>query len=202
MKSQICTNILSDYRFTDGNLIILYAIHSGKAADGGKGLPDYINERIKTCLNTYRIIIQSKPDGHKTTILVVANREYVEDVKDELTRIGVDEKIIAIDSVSKNVTQCFDHVVNIIKNRINPPFIYFVGSVWLKDIYEYVVGSKLKGYRVQFEGALDHRPVKEVEEEKALDVPKKGAEYYKRKAKDKTIDMVLDYIFPEEKNKP
>jgi hypothetical protein len=193
---------LSEYRFTDGNLIILYSIHRGKSTDGGKGIPDYINERIKACLNIYRIIMHSKPDRHKTMILIVAHRKYVEDVKDELVRAGVDEKIIAIDSVSKNVAQCFDKVVNIIKKRANPPYLYFIGSVWLKDIYDYVVVSKLKGYRVQFEGALDHRPINEVEKEKALDVPKKGIEYYKRKAKDKTIDMVLNYIFPDNNKLP
>ena len=44
---------------------------------------------------------------------------------------------------------------------------------------------------------LDHRPVKEVEADKALDAPKKSLEHYKRRAKDKAIDIVLNYMFPE-----
>jgi hypothetical protein len=86
-----------------------------------------------------------------------------------------------------------------IKTRVNPPYIYFIGSVWLKDIYDSTVESKLKGYKVQFEGALDHRPVQEVEKEKALDVPRKSLEHHKKKSKDKAIDILLNYIFPEER---
>jgi hypothetical protein len=50
---------------------------------------------------------------------------------------------------------------------------------------------------VQFYGALDHRPVGEVEQEKALDTPKKGMEYYKQKAKSKAVDALLNIIFPD-----
>ena len=184
-------------RFTDGNLIILYAIYRGKSVDGD--LPDYINQRVNVCINTFRIIMQSKPDNYKTKIIVVANTIYVENIKDKLIKAGIDQKIIAVDCVSENVAQTFDHILNVIKTKINPPYIYFVGSVWLRDICESTAISKLKGYRVQFEGALDHRPVEEVEKEKALYIPKKSIEHYKRKAKDKTIDMLLNYIFREGK---
>lgn len=192
---------MSEYRFTDGNLIILYAIHSQDSFRGQNRIPDYINERIKVCLITHRVIVQSKPDGKKTVILVVGNQQDVEYITDKLVEAGVDQKIIAKDNLSKNVTQCFDRVVDMIKSRTNPPYLYFVGSVWLRDIYDAVVISRLNGYRVQFEGALDHRPVKEVEEEKALDAPKKGLEHYKRRAKDKAIDIVLNYMFPEGNDK-
>jgi hypothetical protein len=184
-------------RFTDGNLIILYAIHRGVSMDGG--LPDYINERVNVCINTFRIIMQSKPDNYKTMIIVVANTISAENIKDKLIKAGIDQKIIAVDCISENVAQTFDHILNVIKTKINPPHIYFISSVWLRDICESTAISKLKGYRVQFEGALDHRPVEEVEKEKALDIPKKGIEHYKRKAKDKTIDMLLNYIFSEGK---
>jgi hypothetical protein len=97
------------------------------------------------------------------------------------------------------VAQTFDNVLNIIKTKINPPHIYFIGSIWLRDICEATAISKLKGYRVQFEGAMDNRPVEEVEKEKAMDIPKKGIEHYKRKAKDKTIDILLNYIFREDR---
>ena len=186
---------MSEYHFTDGNLIILYAIYKVTPLD--RGLPDYIRERIKVCLDTFRIIMESKPDKHKTMIIVVSNMKSAENIKNELIKAGVDQKIIAIDCTPENVGQTFDHIINIIKTKINPPHIYFVGSVWLKDIYDSTVVSKLKGYKVQFEGALDHRAVEEVDKEKALDIPKKGLEYYKRKAKDKTVDMLLNYIFPE-----
>ncbi|HKI08959.1 MAG TPA: hypothetical protein VKA09_11230 [Nitrososphaeraceae archaeon] len=192
---------MSEYRFTNGNLIILYAIHSQSPSSGMNRLPDYINERVKVCLDMHRIIIQSKPDGNKTVILIVGNQPDIEYITETLVKAGVDLKIIARDHHSKNVTQCFDQVKALIKTRANPPYLYFIGSVWLREIYDAVVLSRLNGYRVQFEGALDHRPVKEVEEEKALNVPKKGLEHYKRKAKDKAIDLVLNRMFPEGNDK-
>jgi hypothetical protein len=118
-------------------------------------------------------------------------------VKEALLKEGVDEKIIVIDSSPKNIAQTFDRVLVMIKSRINPPHIYFVGSVWQRDIYDSIVVSRLKGYRVQFEGALDHRPVREVEQERAFEAPRKNSEYYKKKAKDKAINMLLNHIFPE-----
>src|SRR3989442_10162586 len=125
---------MSEYHFTDGNLIILYAIHKSTSIDGG--LPDYINERIKVCVDTFRIIMQSKPDKHKTMIIIVTNRKSTQNIKDELAKAGVDEKIIAVDYISENMAQTFDHILNIIKTKINSPYIYFVGSVWLRDIYD------------------------------------------------------------------
>ena len=187
---------MSGHRFTEGNLVILYAIYRGRSADG-RSLPDYMLERVKVCLDTLRIITRSKPDKHKTTIVVVANPESVGVVKEALLKEGVDEKIIVIDSSPKNIAQTFDRVLDMIKSRINPPHIYFVGSVWQRDIYDSIVVSKFKGYRVQFEGALDHRPVHEVEQERAFEAPRKNSEYYKKKAKDKAINMLLNHIFPE-----
>ena len=143
--------------------------------------------------------MESKPDKQKTLIIVVADEKSGKLIKEGLVRGGVEEKIIAIDSSSENVAQTFDRVINMIKTRVNPPYIYFVGSVWLRDIYDSTVVSKLKGYKVQFEGALDHRPVEEVEKEKALDVPRKSLENYKKKSTDKAIDILLNYIFPEER---
>lgn len=187
---------MSEHRFTEGNLIILYAIFRGRSADGRR-LPDYVLERIKVCMDTLRIITRSKPDKHRTSILVVANLESGELVKEALLKGGVDEKIIVIDSGPKNITQTFDQVLDILKSRVNPPHVYFVGSVWLRDIYDSIVVSKLKGYRVQFDGALDHRPVHEVEKERGFETPRKSTEYFKKKAKSKALDMLLNYIFPE-----
>jgi hypothetical protein len=118
-------------------------------------------------------------------------------VKDALVQGGVKPEIIAIDTDSQNMAQTIGRVYDMIKNKPNPPFIYFIGSVWLHDIFNSTVLSKMKGFRVQFYGALDHRPVDEVEREKALDVPKKGMEYFKQQAKNKAVDMVLNFIFPD-----
>jgi hypothetical protein len=188
---------LSEYRFTHGNLVILYALHRQTYLVGHDRIPDHVNERIKLCLNIQRIIEQSKPDGRKTVIWVVSSQHDGDHLLSRLGEAGIDQKIIAMDYRSKNVSECFDRVLTTISDRTNPPYLYFIGSVWHKEIYDSVVLSKLKGYRIQFEGALDHRPVKEVEEEKLLDAPRKGLEYYKRKTMDKAIDIVLNRMFPE-----
>jgi hypothetical protein len=188
--------IMSEFRFTDGNLIILYGINREKFPEV---LPDHIKERVKVCLGTFKIIMESKPDKQKTLIIVVATEKFGKLVKEELVKRGIEERIIAIDSSSKNVAQTFDHIIKMIGSRSNPPYIYFIGSVWHKDIYDSAVVSKLKGYKVRFEGALDHRPVEEVEKEKALDTPRKGIEYYKKKSKNTAIEILLNYIFPEKK---
>ncbi|HXG07438.1 MAG TPA: hypothetical protein VNI77_08955 [Nitrososphaera sp.] len=188
---------MTEYRFTDGNLIILYAIHRSKTSNGSDDLPDYIKERVKLGLETYHRVIKSRPDRHKTMVIVVGEQSSAEKVKQALVEGGVNPDIIAIDSESKNMAQTVGTVVDMIKSKPNPPFIYFVGSVWLQDIFNSTVISKLKGYRMQFYGALDHRPVDEVEKEKALDAPKKGMEYYKHQAKNKAVDMLLNIIFPD-----
>ena len=186
---------MSDYRFTDGNLIVLYAVHSGRTKDGS--LPDYVRERIKICLDTYKIVMSSRPDKHKTMVVVVDEKESAEKTREELVKGGVDEKIIGIDQDSRSIAQSVDRIWEMIRNKPNPPFVYFIGSVWQHDTFSPAVISTMKGYRVQFYGALDHRPVAEVESEKALDRPKKGVEYYKQKAKNKAVDVLLNIIFPD-----
>lgn len=186
---------MSEYRFTDGNLIVLYAVHTGRMADGS--LPDYINERIKVALETHRIVMSSRPDKHKTMVIVVGESGPAEKVKAELVRGGVEERLIAIDSDSTNMGDTIARIHGMIENKPNPPFIYFVGSVWQHDTFNSHLISTMKGYRVQYYGALDHRPVGEVETEKLQDRPKKGKEYYKRKAMNKAVDVLLNVIFPD-----
>jgi hypothetical protein len=186
---------MSEYRFTDGNLIVLYAVHRGRSADGG--LPDYILERVKVGLETHGMIMRSKADKHKTMVMIVGELGPAEKVKDALVQGGVKQDIIAIDTDSQNMAQTIDRIAEMIKSKPNPPFVYFIGSVWLHDTFNSTVVSKLKGYRIQFYGALDHRPVDEVDREKALDVPKKGMEYYKQRAKNKAVDALLNIIFPD-----
>ena len=182
-------------RFTDGNLIALYAIHH----DNQNHLPEHIMERIKVFLQTFDIVIKSKPDGNRTMILVVSTPEHSSSIKNELIKNGIDEKILYMDSESKTVSQTINLIHDLIKTRVNPPFIYFVGPVWLKEVHDSVVLSKLKGYKIKFEGALDHRSVEEVEKEKIMDSHKKGKEYYKNALKNKALDMLLNYVFPENK---
>ncbi len=187
---------MSEYRFTDGNLLVLYAIYRGKS-ETDEDLPDYIKERIKVGLETYRMIMKSRPDKHKTMVMIVGAAGPAEKVKDELVRSGISNGIIAIDTDSQNMAQTIARMAEMIKTKPNPPFIYFIGSVWLHDIFKATVAGRLKGYKVQFYGALDHRSVEEVEKEKALDVPKKTLENYKQQAKNKAVDMLLNIIFPD-----
>ena len=188
---------MSEYRFTDGNLLILYAIHKSRptAADGD--IPDYIKERIKVCLETYGMIMRSRPDKDKTMVMIVGATKPAQKVREELVKGGIRDETIAIDTDSQNMAQTIRRIADMIKTKPNPPFIYFIGSVWLHDIFKSTVLGKLKDYRVQFYGALDHRPVDEVESEKALDVPKKSMENYKQQAKNKAVDMLLDIVFPD-----
>lgn len=187
---------MSEQRYTEGNVIILYTIYRGGSANL-RILPDYILERVKVCLGTMRIIISSKPDSHKTTVVIVANQLSVAMVKDALLKGGVNEKLILIDSKPKNIYQTFSRILDMIKGQANPPHIYFVGSVWQKDIFDSIVVSRFKGYKVQFEGALDHRPVYEVDQDRAQETPRRKLEYYKRKAKVKGIDLLLSSVFHE-----
>jgi hypothetical protein len=188
---------MSEYRFTDGNLLVLYAIHRGKSQDGSDSLPDYVQERVKVGLETYNTIMKSRPDRHKTMVMIVGEQGPSEKVKEILVKGRVKPEIIAIDSESKNIGQTIDYIHSMISKKPNPPFIYFIASVWLHDTYNTTVISKMKGIKTQFYGALDHRPVHEVEQEKTYYAPKKGGEYYKRKLTNKAVDIVLNIIFPD-----
>jgi hypothetical protein len=188
---------MSEHRFTDGNLLVLYAIHKSKKVAAGGDLPDYIKERIKVGLETYGMIMKSRPDKHKTMVMIVGARGPAEKVKEELVKGGIRDEIIAIDTDSQNMAQTISRMADMIRSKPNPPFIYFIGSVWLHDIFNSTIVGRLKGYKVQFYGALDHRPVDEVEREKTLDVPKKSMENYKQQAKNKAVDMLLDIVFPD-----
>jgi hypothetical protein len=187
---------MSELRYTQGNLIILYAIYRGGSCDV-RSIPDHIQERVKVCLGAQRIITSSKPDSHKTTLVIVANTVSGAIVKEALLKGGVNEKVILTESRPKNISQTLSRILDMVKGQTNPPHIYFVGSVWQKDIFDSIVLSKFKGYKVQFEGALDHRPVYEVDQDRAQESPKRKLEYYKRKGKDKGIDLLLNYVFRE-----
>jgi len=188
---------MSEYRFTDGNLLVLYAIHMGKSVNEEDLLPDYIRERIKICLETYGMITRSRPDRHKTMVMIVGGPGTAEKARKELIQGGISSGIIAIETESQNMAQTIRRIADLIKTKPNPPFIYFIGSVWLHDTFKSTVAGMLKGYRTQFYGALDHRSVDEVEREKALDAPKKTLENYKYQAKNKAVDVLLNIVFPD-----
>ena len=186
---------MSEFRFTDGNLIVLYGL-SARGADEN-GLRDHVKERVKVGLETYSAVIRSKPDGNKTMFIVVADPATGELVKKSLIGGGVPSDIIAVDSDSADTPQIIDSIREMIKSKPNPPFIYFVGPYWLQDVYRSTAQSHLKDYKSQFYGAIDHRPYPELEEEKSRDAPKKGGDYYKQKLKNKAVDVLLNVIFPD-----
>ena len=88
---------MSEYRFTDGNLLVLYAIHKSKPEAGWRAP---IKERIKVGLETYGMIMRSRPDKHKTMVMIVGAPEPAEKVKQELVKGGIRDEIIAIDTDS------------------------------------------------------------------------------------------------------
>ena len=87
---------MSEYRFTDGNLLVLYAIYRGKPETNGE-LPNYVKERIKVGLETYGIIMKSRPDKHKKMVKIVGDPGAARKVKDEMVKSGNSRKIITID---------------------------------------------------------------------------------------------------------
>jgi hypothetical protein len=213
---------LSDTAFTYGNIILLYCIFdkdkksaslsssspSPKEEKEDKGLnrgliniPDYIIGRVNLCIETFNVIMNSKPDKHHTSIVIISKNDHTKEIKQKLIAGGIPEQYLEYDSSSKNIESAFNRVLNQITKLTNPPCIYFIGSVWQKDIFDSIIVSKFKGYKVLFEGALDNRPFDVVQKEKRLEEPKKGSEYYKRKITNKSIDALLNYIFPKNKSK-
>jgi hypothetical protein len=213
---------LSDTAFTYGNILLLYCIFDGdgkkptslsspsspsKGNNGNKNpnhgvidIPDYITGRINLCIETFNVIMSSKPDKHHTSVVIISKNDHTKEIKERLIAGGVPEKHLEYDGSSKNIESVFNRVHNQITKLTNPPCIYFIGSVWQKDIFDSIIVSKFKGYRVLFEGALDNRPFDAVQKEKRLEEPKKGSEYYKRKLTNKSIDALLNYIFPKSKS--
>lgn len=180
-------------RFIDGNLIILYAL--SKSSSTQEGSPEYILNRVRLCLDIHGIIIRSKPDKNRTVVYTVTDLKSIGYIKQELVKRGIGEDKMVFDTTSKNVRQTCDSVIRFVKDRVNPPKIYFVGSAWQRKSFESTVSIKLKEYAVQFEGALDSRPVVEIDRENAADSPKSGIQFYKKQAKDKAANLLLNLLF-------
>lgn len=183
---------------TDGNLIILYGVHIRSGA--AESVPGYVRERVRICIDLHRIVITSKPDSNNTLVLLVADTNTAPSIRAMLVDGGIEENLIIFVESPTSIEQTFDFVLKFIKKRLNPPYMYFVGSIWQKDMYESIILSKMKDYQIRFEGAADHRPVEVVAREKALNTTKKGIGYYKDKLKNKAVDMVINQIFPDERN--
>ena len=187
---------MSEEKFTEGNLIMLYANERTKNSEA-QNLPIHILERVKTCINTIKLIKSSKPDKNETSVVIISTLDLGKLARDVLIQEGINEDAIRIDSSPKNISEMFDLATRMIKPRPNPPHIYFICPFWLRDIYDSLVESKLKGYRVQFDGAPDDRSIQVVEQEKILETPRKNSKNYKERAKSKAVDMLLNYMFHE-----
>lgn len=190
---------LPQTRFSEGNLIVLYA--NFKADDKKTdGIPEYLNERLKTFTNVYGRILKSKPDRLKTEILLVSSDASLgNEIKQLLCNSNyIDGSKITIVSDKSTLADALEFVLKSIKERANPPTVYVIASHWYREIYD-AIETKFNGYQTHFEGALDHRPMEEIVKEKQRETPKKGIEFYKDKAKNKALDLLLNHIFPDKK---
>ena len=198
---------MSDNAFTYGNLILLYCNFNrddgpnGEIIDGStdntvhESLPDFVSGRIALCIQTFDIIMKSKPDKFNTSVILISKNEYSRVIADRLIAGGISEQYIENDNNSKTIEAVINNVLFRITNLSNPPTIYFIGSVWQKEVFDSIAVSKLKKFKVHFEGALDHRPYEAIQNDKMTEEPKKGSNYYKHKLTNKAIDTLLNYIF-------
>ena len=198
---------LSDNAFTYGNLILLYCnfnrdgLSNSEIGDESasntvpESLPDFVNGRIALCVQTFNIIMKSKPDKFNTSVILISKNEYTRVITDRLIDGGISEQYIENDNNSKTIESVINNVLFRITNLSNPPTIYFIGSVWQKEVFDSMAVSKLKNFKVHFEGALDHRPYEAIQNDKLSEEPKKGSNYYKHKLTNKAIDTLLNYIF-------
>ena len=159
-------------------------------------LPDFVKARITLCVQTFNIIMKSKPDKFNTTIILIADNIFNQIIKDRLIIEGVSAHYIELDNTSKTIESVLNNVVNRVRSLNNPPTIYFVGSVWQKEVFDSIAESKFKNrFKILFEGALDHRPYQLIQKDKLIEEPKKGSAHYKHKLTNKAIDTLLNYIF-------
>jgi hypothetical protein len=159
-------------------------------------LPDFVKARITLCVQTFNIIMKSKPDKFNTTIILIADNIFNQIIKDRLIIEGVSAHYIELDNTSKTIESVLNNVVNRVRSLNNPPTIYFVGSVWQKEVFDSIAESTFKNrFKILFEGALDHRSYDLIQKDKLIEEPKKGSAHYKHKLTNKAIDTLLNYIF-------
>ena len=189
---------MSENRFVSGNVIVLYC--NFIKLESNKQLPQHIMERIAVCTKIYERIMKSKPDKSDTIINVAAGNDEGDIIKNQLLKNGVEESKIVVVNSYNNIGHLFSVLMNEIKKRPNPPVIYFVSSYQQKDIFDKVTEG-YKGYRIQFEGAFDKRPNESIEEDAKKEKLSKRIRNIKEKGKNKMVDMLLNYIFPENKRR-
>lgn len=189
---------MSENRFVSGNVIVLYC--NFIKLESNKQLPQHIMERIAVCTKIYERIMKSKPDKSDTIINVAAGNDEGDIIKNQLLKNGVEESKIVVVNSYNNIGHLFSVLMNEIKKRPNPPVIYFVSSYQQKDIFDKVTEG-YKGYRIQFEGAFDKRPNESIEEDAKKEKLSKRITNIKEKGKNKMVDMLLNYIFPENKRR-
>ena len=189
---------MSENRFVSGNVVVLYC--NFIKLESNKQLPQHIMERIAVCTKIYERIMKSKPDKSDTIINVAAGNDEGGIIKNQLLKNGVEESKIVVVNSYNNIGHLFSVLMNEIKKRPNPPAIYFVSSYQQKDIFDKVTEG-YKGYRIQFEGAFDKRPNESIEEDAKKEKLSKRITNIKEKGKNKMVDMLLNYIFPENKRR-
>lgn len=189
---------MPENRFVSGNVIVLYC--NFIKLESNKQLPQHIMERIAVCTKIYERIMKSKPDKSDTIINVAAGNDEGSIIKNQLLKNGVEESKIVVVNSYNNIGHLFSVLMNEIKKRPNPPVIYFVSSYQQKDIFDKVTEG-YKGYRIQFEGAFDKRPNESIEEDAKKEKLSKRITNIKEKGKNKMVDMLLNYIFPENKRR-
>jgi len=189
---------MSENRFVSGNVIVLYC--NFIKLESNKQLPEHIMERIAVCTKIYDRIMKSKPDKSDTIINLAAGNDEGSIIKNQLLKNGVEESKIVVVNSYNNIGHLFSVLMSEIKKRPNPPVIYFVSSYQQKDIFDKVTEG-YKGYRIQFEGAFDKRPNENIEEDAKKEKLSKRITNIKEKGKNKMVDMLLNYIFPENKRR-
>jgi hypothetical protein len=189
---------MSENRFSSGNVIVLYC--NFVKLESNNQLPPHVMERIAVCSRIYERIMKSKPDKSDTTVNIAAGNEEGNIIKNHLLENGVKESNIVVVNSYKNIAHLFSVLMDQIKKRPNPPVIYFVSSYQQKDIFDKVIEG-YKGYKIQFEGAFDKRPNEIVEEDAKKEKLNKKFTNIKEKGKNKVVDMLLNYIFPENKKR-
>lgn len=189
---------MSENRFVSGNVIVLYC--NFVKLESKELLPQHIIERIAVCTRIYERIMKSKPDKSDTIIKVAADRDVGYIVKNNLLNNGIDESMIAVEGSYNNIGHLFSVLMDEIKKRPNPPVIYFVSSYQQKNIFDKAT-ALYNGYKIQFEGAFDRRPIDDIEEDAKREKLSKKFTNIKEKGKNKMVDMLLNYIFPESKKR-
>jgi len=119
-------------------------------------------------------------------------------VKDNLLTNSIEESKIVIESTYNSIGHLFSVIIDEIKKRPNPPIIYFISSYQQKEILDSVI-ERYKGYKIQFEGAFDKRPSTNIEEDAKREKLNKSFTNIKEKGKNKVVDILLNYIFPDSK---